>query len=236
MQISYQEFMQKVSKMEDRFDLRLKMVQHARVHGIKPAARHYQTAAGTVRKGLNRYGKDARKGLVDRSRAPKRPAHRIASEPEARIVELKTRYPLRGAKHLKYEFDLPCAHVAVLRGYRQHGLSTRNRPRRHHKRKDLRDLKATWAAFQQVVIDTRPLNDLPHYRPPAVTLGLPKYQHTARDAATGWMALGFTHENTSTAACCFVDRLGRHLIDCGIDLSQTVWQSDNGSEFKGCCR
>ncbi|HOG76612.1 MAG TPA: hypothetical protein PLQ47_10370, partial [Candidatus Marinimicrobia bacterium] len=27
--------------------------------------------------------------------------------------------------------------------------------------------------------------------------------------------------------------LGCHLLSCGVDLNQTVWQSDNGSEFIG---
>ena len=236
MDITYWEFMQKVSKMEDRFDLRLKIVHYAKVHGIKPASRHFGSTPATVRKWLSRYGQDARKGLVDQSRAPKHPAHRIASGLEAQVAALKRAYPFMGAKHLKHEFDLPCSHVAILRVYRQHGLSTRTRPRRHHKRKDLRDIKAKWAAFQQVVIDTKHLNDLPHYWPQAMALGLPKYQHTVRDVTTGWMALGFTNENTAASACCFVERVGRHLTNCGIDLTQTVWQSDNGSEFKGCFR
>ena len=236
MDITYWEFIQKVPKMEDRFDQRLKMVQYARVHGIKPAARHFGSTAVTVRKWLGRYGQDARKGLIDQSRAPKHPAHKISSDVEAKVVKLKKAYPFMGAKHLKHEFDLPCSHAAILRVFRENNLSTRKRPRRHHKRNDLRQIKAKWNAFQQIVIDTKHLNDLPHYWPQAVELGLPKYQYTARDVSTGWMALGFSNENTSASACCFTDRIGRHLIGCGVDLSQTTWQSDNGSEFKGCFR
>lgn len=236
MNISYYEFMRKVSKMEDRFDVRLKIVQYAKVHGIKPAARYFHATARTVRKWIRRYDENCRKGLIDQSRAPKHPAHKIPAQMELRVVELKRAYPFMGAKHLRYEFDLPCSHIAILRVFRDNGLSTRKKPRRHRKRADLRAIKAKWPAFQQIIIDTKHLTDLPHYWPQAQTLGLPKYQYTARDVSTGWLALGFANENTSAAACCFADRVGRYLADGGIDLTKTIWQSDNGPEFKGCFR
>jgi hypothetical protein len=50
MDIPYGKLIQKVPKMEDRYDLRLKMVRYARRHGIKPAARHFGTTPVTVRK------------------------------------------------------------------------------------------------------------------------------------------------------------------------------------------
>jgi transposase len=234
--IRYHELMQKVPNMDDRYDLRLKMVRYARTHGIKPAARHFQTTPRTVRQWIARYAQDARRGLVDHSRAPHHPAHKIPAELEERVVALKTRYPFMGAKHLKGEFDLPCSHVAILRVFRTHGLGTRKTPRRHRKRKDLRAIKAAWPAFAQIDIDTKHLDDLPHYWPQAQALGLPKYQYTARDVSTGWMALGYANQNTATAACCFARQVGRALREAGIDLSKTVWQSDNGSEFQGCYR
>jgi len=236
MNISYDEFRRKVPKMKDRFDLRLKMVQYARREGIKPAARHFRTTPATVRQWVRRYAEDARTGLVDRSRAPKHPAHKMSGEQAETIASLKRAYPFMGAKHLKAEFDLPCSHIAILRVFREYGLQTRKRATRPRKRQDLRAIKAAWPAFSRIVIDTKYLTDLPHYWPQAQALGLPKYQYTARDPSTGWMALGFAQENTSVAACAFAERLGRDLIACGIDLTKTVWQSDNGPEFKGCYR
>ena len=141
-----------------------------------------------------------------------------------------------GAKHIKHEFDLTCSHTAILRVFRENNLSTRKRRRRHKRRNDLRAIKATWPAFRQIDIDTKYLTDLPHYWPQAQALGLPKYQYTARDVTTGWMALGFANQNTATAACCFADRIGRFLSASGIDLTKTTFQSDNGPEFKGCFR
>ena len=228
--------MRKVPRMEDRFDLRLKRVQYARRAGIKPAGRHFRTTPATVRPWVRRYAEEARKGLVDRSRAPRHPAHKISVAWEAKVARLKAAYPFMGAKRLKAEFDLPCSHIAILRVFREQGLQTRKRATRPRKRKDPRAIKAAWPAFSQIVIDTKYLTDLPHYWPQAQALGLPKYQYTVRDPSTGWMALGFARENTSVAACAFAERVGRHLTECGVDLSQTVWQSDNGAEFKGCYR
>jgi len=36
--------------------------------------------------------------------------------------------------------------------------------------------------------------DIPHYRPQMKTLGLPKYQFTAREVCSGLMYLGFANE------------------------------------------
>jgi hypothetical protein len=47
------------------------------------------------------------------------------------------------------------------------------------------------------------------------------------------MYLGYAYEKTTTNVAVFTYSLGCHLLQCGVDLSQTVWQSDNGTEFIG---
>jgi transposase len=53
--------------------LRLQIARYARAHGIKPAARHFQTTVRTVRKWLRRWQPGSLQGLQDRSRAPLHP-------------------------------------------------------------------------------------------------------------------------------------------------------------------
>jgi len=49
----------------------------------------------------------------------------------------------------------------------------------------------------------------------------------------GTLWLAFCAVNDSTYALLFADRLLAHLAGCGVDLSQLVVQTDNGSEFGG---
>jgi transposase-like protein len=61
-----------IKKWEDRYELRLKLVQDAIAHGIKPTARKYGTTVKTVRKWVKRYEADKKAGLEERSRKPQR--------------------------------------------------------------------------------------------------------------------------------------------------------------------
>jgi transposase-like protein len=44
-----------MKRKADKFDLRLRIVKHALVYGIKPTARVFETTPRTVRKWLRRY-------------------------------------------------------------------------------------------------------------------------------------------------------------------------------------
>ena len=68
--------------------LRLEMVQYAKEHGVKPAARHFQTTPKTVRDWVKRYD-GTLDSLAAKSRAPHHCPRKISAEDEARIVELK---------------------------------------------------------------------------------------------------------------------------------------------------
>src|SRR5579859_5896866 len=59
-----------VRQMKNAFDYRLRLVSHARQHGIKAAARAFQTTVPTVRKWLRRYEARKLSGLQELSRAP----------------------------------------------------------------------------------------------------------------------------------------------------------------------
>jgi len=69
LEYKYYEF---IKKWKDRYELRLKLVQDAIAHGIKPTARKYGTTVKTVRKWVKRYEADKKAGLEERSRKPQR--------------------------------------------------------------------------------------------------------------------------------------------------------------------
>jgi len=211
------------------------MVWHAQMHGIKPTARAFQTTVRTVKKWLFRYtqSRGRPRSLVGRSRRPDRCPHKTPAKVEQRVVALRKILIGMGAKRMKYEFELPCSHGAINRIFKEHRLIKR-RQKKHERKKNLRALKRTWRIFQQIVTDTKDLTDIPLYWLQLQTLGLPKYQYTARDAKTGLTFLGYAEENSATYASLFADRICRHLQEHGIDLDKVTFQTDNGSEFIGC--
>jgi transposase-like protein len=57
-----------VREMTDTYNHRLRLVQHARQHGIKPTARAFATTVPTVRKWLHRFQQHGPSGLREHSR------------------------------------------------------------------------------------------------------------------------------------------------------------------------
>jgi len=212
--------------------LRLRMVQFAQEHGVKPAARAFHATPKTVRKWLARYN-DRIESLADHSRAPHRRPRKLAPEVEARVVKLKRQLPSWSAARLRRDFDLPWSAKALRRIFRDHRFARRYRRRKHETKRCLREVKKRWRLFQQIDIDTKHLNDIPEYWGRLKSLRLPRYQYTARDVTTGLLFLGYADELSLSYATLFAERIIRHLRACGTRLSRTTWQSDNGSEFIG---
>lgn len=212
--------------------LRLRMVRYAEKHGIKPAARYFRTTVKTIRKWLYRYD-GTLNNLTEHSRAPRHRPNKLAKKHEKRIVKLKKRLPRWSARRLKDEFELPYSVKAIRRVCKEYGLTHRYRRKKHQTKRYLREIKKTWRLFQQITIDTKDLCDIPEYWPAMKFRRLPQYQYTARDVTTGLLFLGYAQELSLSYATIFAERIIRHLQHCNIDLSQTTWQSDNGSEFIG---
>ena len=219
----------------DKFDLRLKMVQHAIEHGIKKTARTFFTTRKTVRKWLRRYRQERLAGLNELPRIPEHCPHKTPPTMERKIVALRKQYKFMGAKRLKREHNLTCSHTAIGRILKEHGLVEKRR-KKHKVKKDLREVKRHWKLFGQLTVDTKDLKDIPHYWPQMKNLNLPKYQFTAREIRSGLMFLGYANEKSAYNACLFAGILCNHLKNCGIELKGMKFQTDNGSEFIGCFR
>lgn len=233
--LTYYELIIRMKGKADKFDLRLRMVKHALVYGVKPAARAFSTTPKTVRKWLTRYQQERLAGLNELPRIPLHCPHKTSAAMEKQVVKLRKRYPFMGAKRLKREHNLRCSHEAIRRILNEHGLIKKRRSK-HKRKKDLAKIKKRWKLFGQFSVDTKDLSDIPHYWPQMKGLKLPRYQFTAREVRSGLMFLGFSNEKTAASACLFARLLCEHLRKCGVDLRKTRFQTDNGSEFIGCFR
>jgi len=222
----------RIREMKNPFSHRLRLVDYARAHGLKAAARHFHTTLRTVRKWVRRHAEQGVQGLEERSRAPHSCPHKIQGELEEQVVALRRRLPTFGAQRLKREWDLPLSHVAIHRIWRQHDL-VHPRRRKHQRKQDLAALKRTWALFQQISADTKDLDDIPHYWPQMKARGLPVVQYTAREVRSGLQFLAYASRRSAAASALFAQRIQTHLQRCGVNLKDVTWQTDNGSEFIG---
>ena len=221
-----------IREMRSAYNHRLRLTQYARQHGIKAAARAFQTTLPTVRKWLRRYQPQGPSGLIERSRAPHHQPGKTSPEIEQQAVAIRQQLPTFGARRLIREFDLPLSHRALERIWRAHGLLQRRR-RKYQKKQDLAAVKATWRLFQPISADTKDLDDLPYYWPQAQLHRLPLIQYTAREVRSGVLFLAFAQRRSAGASAVFADRIQQHLGRCGVSLRHLVWQTDNGSEFIG---
>jgi transposase len=233
--LTYYEQIIKMPDKSDKYDLRLRIIKAALANGVKPTARLFDTTPKTVRKWLNRYKHERLAGLNELPRIPLACPHKTPAIIERKIVQLRKQYPFKGANRLKREHNLSCSHQAIGRILREYDLVRKTR-KKHKRKKDLAAVKAKWPLFGQITIDTKELKDIPHYWPQMKSLGLPKYQFTAREIRSGLQFLGFAKEKSAYNCCLFAQILCEHLKSCGVDMSKLKFQTDNGSEFIGCFR
>jgi hypothetical protein len=219
-----------------KFDLRLQLVRYALDHGVKPAARQIGCTPRIARKWYKRWlaSGRSRQSLVDRSRAPRSCPHKTSPRVEAQIVREREKAPCLGARRLKDFCAIPASEGAIARVLRQNGLA-RRRKKKYEKKRDMRELKARFAPFEENRVDVKYLTDIPYYvEQLARNPSLPRFEYTWRDVKTGAVFLGFANELSETHACCFAAAVGAHLGRTGFSLARrSTVQSDNGAEFSG---
>jgi transposase len=212
-----------------RYFLRQKVVAHARQYGIKSAMRAFGCSRNTVRKWLRRYRPSTPSSLQSQSTRPQHCPHQTSAGVEGLVVRLRRQTGF-GAERLKVEFQIPCGVNAIRRILRTHGL-VRVRKKKHVTKRSLRAVKAQWRLFQQLVADTKYLQDIPYYWPQMRRLGLPTFQYTVREPVSGLCFTGYADERSKSYAVLLAERLSAHLAWHGVDLAGVEWQTDNGSEF-----
>jgi len=231
LEYKYYEF---IKKWEDRYELRLKLVQDALAHGIKPTARKYGTTVKTVRKWVKRYEADKKAGLEERSRKPQRSPQ--ATKPWVRFKliheaqHLREKGKRKSAARLRRELDLPISVPTVLKILREAGLYGGKR-KVVEKKRDLRAIKRRLRAFEKMQVDVKYLDDIPELYTEYKHHHLPKYQFTARCVRTGAVFMAYGREKSVTNAALFLLHLHKHLQRFGLSLAESVIQTDNGTEF-----
>jgi transposase len=218
---------------KDRRCLRLQMVQCAIEHGIKQAAKHFHASRNTVRKWLDRWHRHGYAGLVDQSRRPHRSPRATPPHQRRKLVSLKRKYKRLGAEAIKAIEGISLSSKTMRKIWREEGVSSRKRRKKHQTKQNLREIKRQWALFQQIDEDTKELKDIPEYWIQMKQKGLPTIQYTARDVTTGMLFMGFAQERSLDYTTCFAHYLNNALLTLGVDLSTTTRQSDNGSEYIG---
>lgn len=215
-----------------KFNLRLNVIVKAKQTSISEAARFYGTTRKTVRRILRVYEAEGLSGLSDKKRAPKHIPHKMKREDELRIVELRKKHPSWGARRFKDRYQVAGSYMAIQRVIRQNNLVKRKR-KRWRKRKDLSELKKKLNFFEKSQIDTKDLSDIYQYWPLMKRLGLPRYEYTLRELATGATFFAYADENNSTYGGLFAKYVIEHLKNYGISTIGISWQTDNGVEFIG---
>lgn len=216
---------------EDKFALRHELVRYAKTHGVHAAARRYECARNTVRLWLRRWeaGDDT---LADHSRRPHRQPRRTEAAHERLVVAARKKAPCFGARRLVDLFELPVGKGAAHRILRDEKL-IRPRPRKHRRKADLRAIKAAHPPLCRLQMDTKHLTDIPRYWPQMQAQGLPRFQYTVRDEATGALFLAYASELSKTYATLALQRVLQHLRAHGVELQTVQVRTDLGSEFDG---
>lgn len=217
--------------MTNLFDFRLNMVQCAQREGVTAASRMFEVSRPTVYKWLNRFNEEGLDGLFDRSRRPMRSPNALDEGTRNKVIRLRGRMPHCGADRMINEFGIKASTKTIQKVFREEGLTRRKRSKRS-KQRDLRAWKeANFAPLRYWQIDTKDSRDIPYYLERIVNGGFPRYLYQARDVRTGVLLSGYAYENTSTNAMLFVRRLLAFLADGGVDLTEVVIQTDNGTEY-----
>ena len=220
-------------KSKDKKQIRYQMVISVEKYGIKKTVEYFKTTKNTVRKWWRRWIEYGYKGLEELSKRPHYSPMAIPQEERQKLVKLKKKYKRIGADTIKVIEDIPISVRTMRKIWRQEGVSSRKRRKKHVTKQNLREVKKQWALFQQIDEDTKDLIDIPEYWPQMMNKKLPKVQYTARGVTSGMMYLGFADERSLTYATLFAKYLNYHLQRTGVDLSKTTRQTDNGSEYIG---
>jgi transposase len=218
---------------KDPRHLRFQIVLSVEKSGIRETARAFHVSRTTVRKWYRRWQDHGYQALEARSRRPRRSPNATPPKERQKLVSLKHTYKRIGAEAIRTLENLERSPRTIRKIWREEGVSSRKRRKKHQTKQCLREVKKRWALFQQIDEDTKDLWDIPEYYIQMKRKRLPRVQYTARDVTSGLLFMGFAQDKTLTNAALFADYLNTQLQRLGADLSHTTRQTDNGSEYIG---
>jgi transposase-like protein len=218
---------------KDKKPWRYQIAQKALKIGVKPTARLFHTSPSVVRKWRDRFQTEGYSGLSDRSRKPHWSPRETPQYIKDHIVALKGKYKRLGAENIRTLEALPQAPKTIRKIWRDAGIPSRKRPKKHVTKNNLRAVKKLFKLFEQSVEDTKDLMDIPEYYLQAKLLNLPKVQYTFREVSCGVLFLGFANNQSLTHANLFAIYINHFLKKFNALPENAMRQTDNGSEYIG---
>lgn len=218
---------------KDKKPLRYQIALSALQIGVKPTARLFNTSHQTVRTWRNRFTKEGYDGLADRSHKPHHSPRATPQYIKDHIVALKATYKRLGAEQVRVLENLPQAPKTMRKIWRDAGIPSRKRRKKHVTKNNLRAVKKLFQLFEQSMEDTKDLMDIPEYYLQAKNLNLPKVQYTLREVSCGILFLGFANNRSLSHAHLFAIYINHFLRKFNALPASAMRQTDNGSEFIG---
>jgi len=218
---------------KDKKIFRYQMVQKALEIGVKPTAKLFNTSPPVVRMWRDRFKTDGYSGLTDRSHKPHHSPKTTPEHIKKYILNLKAKYKRLGAEQVRVLEGLPQAPKTMRKIWRDAGIPSRKRPKKHVTKNNLRAVKKLFKLFEQSMEDTKFLLDIPEYYLQARILNLPRYQYTFREVSCGILFLGFANNASLTHAQLFAVYINHFLKKFNVLPESAMRQTDNGSEYIG---
>ena len=227
------QYYQIMKQSKDKKQWRYQMVLRAIDSGIKPAARFFNTSPGVVRKWLKRFKTEGYSSLADRSHRPHYSPGTTPEHVKIYIINLKKKYKRIGAEQIKDIEDLTMAPKTMRKIWREAGLPSRRRPKKHVTKNNLRAVKKLYALFERMGEDTKDLDDIPEYYWQMKQFNLPQIQYTFREISCGILFLGFANRRSLIHSRLFAIYINHFLKKYKALPPSSVRQTDNGSEYIG---
>jgi len=229
-------YYQVMRQSKDKKFWRYQMAQHCLKHGVKPTAKAFKTSPPVVRLWRDRLKHEGYAGLDDKSHRPHHSPRETPQDVKEHIVSLKKTYKRVGAEHVRDIESLPQAAKTIRKIWKEAGIPSRKRPKKHVTKNNLREVKKLFKLFEFSMEDTKDLMDIPEYYIPARRLNLPKFQYTYREVSCGVLFMGFANEKSLTHAELFAVYINHFLQQYKAlpkDATLIIRQTDNGSEYIG---
>ena len=229
-------YYQVMRQSKDKKFWRYQMVLHCFKHGVKPAARAFKTSPTVVRFWRDRFHHEGYPGLNDKSHKPHSSPRATPEDVKEHIVSLKKIYKRVGAEQVRDIENLPQAPKTIRKIWKEAGIPSRKRPKKHVTKNNLRKVKKLFKLFEFAMEDTKDLMDIPEYYLQAKLLNLPKFQYTYREVSCGVLFMAFANELSLTHAELFAGYINHFLKKFEAlpkEAITIIRQTDNGSEYIG---
>lgn len=217
----------------DKKQYRYQMCQYALKHGNKPAARVFKTCSQVVRPWLSRFKLKGYSGLEDCSRRPHHSPRQTPQDIKEHVITLKKKYKRLGAEQIKILENVNLSAKTMRSIWKAAGVSSRRRRKKYITKNNLRAVKKRYQLFEFSCEDTKDLCDIPEYWQQMKSLNLPSVQYTFREVSCGIQFLGFANERSLTHSTLFAEYINYCLKKFDALPSNSVRQTDNGSEYCG---